>query len=49
MSEYILNLLPVNEAEKQEFQAIAPEADHIYAGRRTVTPEQLERATVLFG
>ena len=49
MSDYILNLLPVNEAEKQEFEAIAPEAVHVYAGRRTVTPEQLERATVLFG
>ena len=47
MSDYILNLLPVNEAEKQEFEAIAPEAVHVYAGRRTVTPEQLEQATVL--
>ena len=49
MSDYILNLLPVNEAEKEEFEAIAPEAVHVYAGRRTVTPEQLERATILFG
>ena len=49
MSEYILNLLPVNEEEKKEFEAIAPDAVHVYAGRRTVTPEQLERATVLMG
>ena len=26
MSEYILNLLPVTEAEKAEFEAIAPDA-----------------------
>lgn len=49
MSEVILNLLPVNESEKQEFEAIAPDAEHIYTGRRKVTPEQLERATVIFG
>lgn len=46
---YILNLLPVNEAEKNEFEAIAPEAVHVYAGRRTVTREQLEAATVILG
>jgi len=49
MSEYILNLLPVNEAEKAEFEAIAPEAQHVYAGRRTVTPEQLAAATIIIG
>lgn len=49
MSEYILNLLPVNEAEKQEFEAIAPDAVHVYAGRRTVTEEQIAAATVIFG
>lgn len=49
MSDTILNLLPVNEEEKREFEAIAPGATHVYAGRRTVTPEQLERATVIFG
>ena len=47
--EVILNLLPVNEAEKKTFEALAPDAEHIYAGRRTVTPEQLERATVILG
>ena len=26
MSEYILNLLPVTEEEKQEFESIAPQA-----------------------
>lgn len=49
MAETILNLLPVTEEEKREFQAIAPDAVHEYAGRRTVTEEQLGRATVLFG
>ncbi len=49
MSEVILNLLPLNEAEKAEFEAIAPEAEHIYSGRRKVTPEQMARATVMFG
>lgn len=49
MSEYIVNLLPVTEEEKAEFEAIAPDAVHVYAGRRTVTPEQLAQATVIFG
>ena len=49
MSEYILNLLPVTEAEKTEFEAIAPDARHVYAGRRSVTPEQMAEATVIFG
>lgn len=49
MSEYILNLLPVNEEEKRTFEAIAPDAVHTYAGRRTVTQEQLEAATVILG
>lgn len=49
MSDYILNLLPVNEEEKKEFEAIAPDAVHVYAGRRTVTQEQLAAATVIFG
>jgi len=49
MSDVIVNLLPVTEEEKREFEAIAPDAEHIYAGRRTLTPEQLSRATVMFG
>ena len=49
MSEYIVNLLPVNEEERREFEAIAPDATHVYAGRRTVTSEQLASATVLLG
>lgn len=49
MSEYILNLLPVTEEEKAQFEAIAPHAQHVYAGRRSVTPEQLAAATVIFG
>ncbi len=49
MSDYILNLLPVNEAEKTEFESIAPQAVHVYAGRNSVTDEQLAAATVMFG
>ena len=49
MAEYILNMLLVNEKDKAAFEAIAPDATHVYAGRRTVTPEQLEQATVIFG
>ena len=49
MSESILNLLPVKEEEKREFEAIAPQAVHVYAGRRTVTPEQIAQATIIFG
>ena len=49
MAELILNLLPVNEEEKAAFEAAAPGYCHVYAGRRTVTAEQLARAEVLFG
>ena len=49
MSEVILNLLPLVEGEKEEFEAIAPDAEHIYTGRRKVTPEEIDRATVIFG
>ena len=43
MSEYILNLLPLHEGEREEFEAIAPDAVHVYARRSTVTAEQLDR------
>lgn len=49
MSDYILNLLPLKEEERQEFEQTAPDAVHVYAGRRTVTPEQLAQATVIMG
>lgn len=49
MPDYILNLLPVTEEEKQEFEAIAPDAVHVYTGRRAVTPEQISQATVILG
>lgn len=49
MSEYIVNLLPLKEGEREEFEAIAPDAVHICAGRSTVTPEQIAAATILFG
>ena len=49
MSEYIVNLLPVHEEEKGEFEAIAPDAVHVYAGRWTVTDQQLAQATIILG
>ena len=49
MSECILNLLPLKEGEREEFEAIAPDAVHVYSRRTTVTPEQLAAATVIFG
>ena len=49
MEEVILNLLPLKEEEKAAFEAAAPQAEHIYAGRRTVKEEDLARATVIFG
>ena len=49
MYEYILNLLPLHEGEAEEFQAIAPDAVHVYARSGTVTPEQIAAATVVFG
>ena len=49
MSEYILNLLPLNQEERAAFEAAAPDATHVYAGRRTATPEQYAQATVVFG
>ena len=44
MSEYILNLLPLKEGEREEFEIAAPEAKHVYARSSTVTPEQLAAA-----
>lgn len=49
MSEYILNLLPLKEGEREEFEAAAPDAVHVYARSSTVTPEQIASATVIFG
>lgn len=49
MSEYILNLLPLKEGEREEFEIVAPEAKHVYARSSTVTPEQIAAATVMFG
>ena len=49
MSECILNLLPLHDGEREEFEAIAPEAVHIYARSSTVTQEQMAAATVIFG
>lgn len=49
MSECILNMLPVKEEEKAAFEALLPDARWEYAGRSSVTRDQLERATVIMG
>ena len=49
MSEYILNLFPVNEEDKAAFQSLLPDAVWEYPKRSTVTPEQLSAATVILG
>ncbi len=49
MSEYILNLLPVTEEEKREFEAIAPAAQFLWTGRSRVTAQELAQATVILG
>lgn len=49
MSECILNMLPANDEEKAAFEALLPDARWEYAGRSSVTQEQLERATVIMG
>lgn len=49
MSEYILNLLPLKEGEREEFEIVAPDTEHVYARSSTVTPEQIASATVMFG
>ena len=49
MSECVLNMLPVKEEEKALFESLLPDAIHLYAGRRTVTPEQLGQATIIMG
>ena len=49
MSECILNLLPLRPEERAAFEQAAPDAVHLYAGRRTASPEQYRQATVILG
>lgn len=49
MAEYILNLLPLKDGERELFEAVAPEAVHVFTDRGHVTEEQLANATVIFG
>lgn len=49
MSHCILNLLPIQGGEASAFEAIAPEATHLYAKRSTVTAAQLAQATIVLG
>lgn len=49
MSEHILNMFPINEDEKKEFESLLPDAVWEYPGRSSVTPEQLAAATIIMG
>lgn len=49
MSEYILNLLPLHDGEREEFQTIAPDAKHVFARSSTAAPEDIAAATVILG
>lgn len=49
MSEYILNMFPINDEERAQFQALMPDAVWEYPRRSTLTPEQVEKATVILG
>ena len=49
MPDVILNMLPLRGEEKTAFEAAAPQAVHLYAGRRTATPEQFAQATIVMG
>ena len=49
MSEHILNMLPINEEEKAQFEALLPDAVWEYPRRSTITPEQLAAATIILG
>ena len=49
MSEYILNMFPINDTERAAFEALLPDAVWEYPRRSTVTPEQLAQATIIIG
>ncbi len=49
MSHCILNFLPLQEGDAQAFEAIAPQATHLYARRSTVTTSMLAEATIILG
>lgn len=49
MSEYILNMLPLNDEERSRFEALLPSARWEYPRRSTVTPRQLADATIILG
>lgn len=49
MTPTVLNMLPLMEDEHLLFEACAPGAIHDYAQRNTVTPQQLQAATIILG
>ncbi len=49
MSEYILNMFPINDTERAAFEALLPDAVWEYPRRSTITPEQLAQATIIIG
>lgn len=49
MSEHILNMFPINEKEKVQFESLMPDAIWEYPRRSTLTPEQVAAATIILG
>lgn len=49
MSEHILNMFPINEEEKAQFEALMPDAVWEYPRRSTLTAEQVSNATIILG
>lgn len=49
MSEHILNMFPITEEERAQFEAVLPDAVWEYPRRSTLTPEQVAQATVILG
>ncbi len=49
MGEVFVNLFPLSPEQRLLFERLAPDAEHIYSSYHEVTPEQLQRATVIFG
>lgn len=49
MSEHILNMFPINEEEKAQFEALMPDAVWEYPRRSTLTAEQVSKATIILG
>ena len=49
LDEYILNLLPLTDDERETVRQLAPRAAHIFTRRSAVTESQLSQATIILG